>query len=282
MIEPVKEVLDGFADAQGWDADTREHVLLQFLANAENGPGGAAEDLRAFLRDLTAGEEEQREEEDPREQCYGHVEQLLELITSGRYEPSAEQWVKLEQLLARTVARVTNAGLLDVQQPPPDDRPRYYVTLSFPIPQEMAFLPGDQEKAIVVAFETIPGTLFDGTGSGMGFRDFFGTTREPGAVAADLTELLPPRASSACAGWSRATTAMPERAPLPVARNRINARRTLRLRVTAHPHSREPDLVDLTIYNSIGRYGYNVAMTRDEAQTLVDALQTATVGPPDA
>jgi hypothetical protein len=75
---------------------------------------------------------------------------------------------------------------------------------------------------------------------------------------------------------------MPEREPLPVRRNRLNAKRTLRLRVSSHPNPAEPDLVDLTIYNSIGNYGYNVAMTRDETQALASALQAAAWGPPDA
>ena len=75
---------------------------------------------------------------------------------------------------------------------------------------------------------------------------------------------------------------MPERDPLPVRRNRLNARRTLRLHVSDHPNPAEPDLVALHIDNSIGRYGYHVAMTRDEAQTLAAALQAAAWGPPDA
>jgi hypothetical protein len=75
---------------------------------------------------------------------------------------------------------------------------------------------------------------------------------------------------------------MPERDPLPVARNRLNAKRTLRLRVHGSRNPAQADLVELEIYNSIGRYGYGVAMTHDEAQTLVAALQAAVWGPPDA
>lgn len=74
---------------------------------------------------------------------------------------------------------------------------------------------------------------------------------------------------------------MPDRDPLPVRRNRLNAKRTLRLRVSSHPNPAEPDLVDLRIDNSIGRWGYQVAMTRDEAQALASALQAAAWGPPD-
>jgi hypothetical protein len=75
---------------------------------------------------------------------------------------------------------------------------------------------------------------------------------------------------------------MPEREPLTVHRNRLNAKRTLRLHVSSHPNPAEPDLVSLHIDNRIGCYAFTVAMTRDEAQALAGALQDAAWGPPDA
>ena len=109
MIDPFKEILEKHAAAQGWDADTREHVLLQFVANAEDLVGTAV-DLDAFLTDLTADETDD-EEEAPRLRCYGHAERLQELITAGTYNPSRARWLELDARLGELVRQLTAANL---------------------------------------------------------------------------------------------------------------------------------------------------------------------------
>jgi hypothetical protein len=110
VIDPFKQILDRHADAQGWDADTREHVLLQFVANAEDVVGTAA-DLDTFLTDLTADADEGDDDEEPRLRCYTHAERLQELITAGSYTLSRERWIELDARLGALVRQLTDANL---------------------------------------------------------------------------------------------------------------------------------------------------------------------------
>jgi hypothetical protein len=188
VIEPLSAVLQKHIDAQGWDTDSIEHVLLQFIANAEDGPDAAARDLDAFLTDLTADEEEVVEAT-PRERCYAHLEALQGLLTAGHYAPGPAAWIVLEDRLRRTLAQARRAGLL---RPGPDAaRPAYYVALSIPIAGEMGRLEDADEAAVRAAIEAAPGTTLDGSGAGMGLRDFFAVTTDPGACADALAPLLP-------------------------------------------------------------------------------------------
>lgn len=71
-----------------------------------------------------------------------------------------------------------------------------------------------------------------------------------------------------------------------VAGNRQNAKRTLRVRMLQERHlspgTVAAPLVVLTIYNRLGKYGFELAMTPQEALALADALRDAPWRPPDA
>jgi len=187
VIEAFKEVVERHAAAQGWDADTREHVLLQFLANYEDATG-TANDLDAFLTDLTADEGgEVPPEVTPRERCYEHLEALQELLTGHAYDLRPAAWIVVESLLQRTLAEARRPT-----EPIPDPDPGFSAQLSVPIADTFGFLEPADEARIKAAF--VAGGVTDGidTGSGNGYRDFAGATRTPEALLAAVVPLMPP------------------------------------------------------------------------------------------
>lgn len=186
MIEPLRAILNKHGDAQGWDADSREHVLLQFLGNYEGGPHTAAADLDTFLTDLTAPAAEAQENA-TRERVYGHLEALQQLVASNDYAPPPGVLDRVEAALLEA-QRV--AGDYHPDQGP---RPEYYVTLSVALDGDRAHigaLPADDEREIRRTLEHTPGTRVDGSGSGMGYREFFAVTTEPQAVTRALSGWL--------------------------------------------------------------------------------------------
>lgn len=200
MIEPLKAVVDKHVLAQGWDTDSVEHVLLLFLANASGSPAEAAADLDTFLTDLAAPEEETESVvPDPRERCYAHLEALQTLLTAGDYEPRPAAWAALEALLGRTVRRALRARRLGGLQTDAEAAhpPAFAASLSVPIPQEIGRLSDADERAIRDAFDRTPGTTFDGTGAGLGYREFFAATTDPASLAEALEPFLVPGAGLA-------------------------------------------------------------------------------------
>jgi hypothetical protein len=115
VIEPLKAVLQKHVDAQGWDTDSIEGVLLQFIANAEGGPEAAAEDLDTFITDLVADEIDVDDEAEPRLRCYAHLETLQELLTKGDYDPGREYWDELSSVLGNLVHRLTTDTVLEAR-----------------------------------------------------------------------------------------------------------------------------------------------------------------------